>query len=145
MLPEEMPGHPLTKQRTSRYLKSCTQRLHLSMVSLQDWAHIIHSKQHSSICFFLWLTFPCLWQTPTCSSEPSSGHGQSPVTAVPRFWGLVTKVYTLSGNMLYFLAINIILQAKCSMNALVDVCFQWLSLPAYSNKDRKAEKLQSIS
>ena len=60
----EMPGNPLTKQRTSKCLRRCTQRFHLFMVSLQDWPRMIRNEQPSSICFFLWSTFPCLWRTP---------------------------------------------------------------------------------
>ena len=78
-------GH-LTKQRTSRCLRICTQGFHLFPVFLQDWPHTICNEQPSSICFFLWLTFPCLWQT-SYSSWPV----QSPVTTVPRFWGLVSQ------------------------------------------------------
>lgn len=69
-----MPGGSTDKPGTTKCLRRCTQRFHLFMVSLQDWPCMICNERPSSICFFLWLTFPGLWQTPyilLTSSEAS--------------------------------------------------------------------------
>lgn len=84
-----MPGGLLTKQRTSKCLRRFTQTFHLFMVSLQDWPCMYVMNNHPPSVSFSDRLSPASEKHLTCSWP-----AQSPVTIVPRFWGLVSQAQT---------------------------------------------------